>query len=551
MQIFARIAVYFLATLVFFPWEAARPRNEVKREWALNVASRERSSRLESSRHSHLLSRLGALIQLPTEAPGSGAPALSRLSPSAGVSAPAEEIPGRRQLPLTPISDLGLPGLIQRAVELPEANTMAHKNFAARRFGRVQDPQGEVKLFNPECILVQFAQQKRVSALRVESGHELEAVRVLLQREDVKLAELDMLQKQTYSPNDPLVSPQQWHHQLIGSMFAWDRSLGDASVRIAIVDPPFQMDHPDLVGNTVAGWDAVANVPITASSGYHHSTFAAGLAAGVVGNGLGIAGVANCRVLPVNVNGFTSEVCNAIYWAATNNVRVVNVSWTGADSDAINAAGAFLRTTGRGILAMAGVNGDGFLDYAAQPDIWCISMTDAADNPRSAYGYHIDFAAPGYNVYSTTINGGYVFDSGSSYATPIFCGAVALLFSINPALSPEQAVDILKSTATDKGPAGWDMWYGWGRINLGEAAAKASEALPRLSGAFNADGRYSLSAPLQASVKYTLEYASSPAGQDWQPVPNAPASTNDGRVVWTDLSPVQESRFYRVVISSF
>jgi len=49
-------------------------------------------------------------------------------------------------------------------------------------------------------------------------------------------------------------------------------------VRVAIVDTPFQMDHPDLVANTVAGWDAVANQPVTSGPGIDHSTLWGGMA---------------------------------------------------------------------------------------------------------------------------------------------------------------------------------------------------------------------------------------------------------------------------------
>jgi hypothetical protein len=82
-----------------------------------------------------------------------------------------------------------------------------------------------------------------------------------------------------------------------------------------------------------------------------------------------------------------SEMCTALYWAATNGVRVVNTSWARVDSDALNAAGTFLRINARGILAMPGLKGPGFVDRPKQPDIWCISMADAADNQQLAYGY--------------------------------------------------------------------------------------------------------------------------------------------------------------------
>lgn len=492
---------------------------------------------------------LASLRQLPTAIIPLDDPSLSpQVQNASSAKHLPRDIPGRRIPAVTLLSELSLPDLASRAVPLPEANTLAHANFHDRRFGRLQTAEGERLLFNPESILVKFKDQARVSALATEPGRELEVARALAKRPDVEFAELDLLQRQAFAPNDPLIG-NQWHHQRIGSYTAWDKSLGQSSIRIAIVDPPFEMDHPDLAAHTVPGWDAVANQPITASSGIHHSTFCAGMAAAVIGNGLGVAGASNCEILPININGFTSEMCNAVYWAASNGVRVVNISWTGADSDALNAAGTYLRLNARGILAMPALNGPGFVDYPNQPDIWCISMTDAADNQQSAYGYHVDFAAPGWQVYSTTINGGYAFDSGTSYATPLFCGVVAVLFSINPTLGPDEVISLLKDTAVDKGPSGWDMWYGWGRINFGAAAAAAEATLPALTGALQTNGLFSVATSFKPGLDYTLWRTPALSVPQWMQVPNPTLATNDGRILLTDPSPVQTMRLYRVGVS--
>jgi serine protease AprX len=60
-------------------------------------------------------------------------------------------------------------------------------------------------------------------------------------------------------------------------------------------------------------------------------------------------------------------------------------------------------------------------------------------------------------------------DSGTSAATPIAAGVVALLKQANPALSQEQAKNALRGTAKDIGPAGWDGHSGAGIIQ-GKAA---------------------------------------------------------------------------------
>jgi hypothetical protein len=53
--------------------------------------------------------------------------------------------------------------------------------------------------------------------------------------------------------------------------------------------------------------------------------------------------------------------------------------------------------------------------------------------------------------------------------------------SINSALTATQVVDVLKSTADDKGNPGWDESYGWGRVNYREAVNQARKTLPRIA----------------------------------------------------------------------
>lgn len=170
-------------------------------------------------------------------------------------------IAGRRVPIQLQMAQLQSPALAEAAVPLPVANTFAHIHFAQRRLGRLESAGGRVRLFNPESVLVKFRISPLVAALRVPAGRELEAVQLLAGRADVEFAELDCLQQRAFVPNDPLVT-NQWHHAVIGSYAAWEKFVGSGTVRVAIVDTPFQMDHPDLAAHVAAGWDAVANVPV-------------------------------------------------------------------------------------------------------------------------------------------------------------------------------------------------------------------------------------------------------------------------------------------------
>jgi len=469
---------------------------------------------------------------------------LEKLGFTATRQPPPVNLQGHRIPTLTPVSKLAGVELISIAVPLPEANTLAGRNFFEGRFGRVQSD-GGARWFNPEIILIKFRNARHVAALRVEPLRELEALRAVRQRSDVEFAELDSFEQRQFVPNDALLSSQ-WHHAVIGSFQAWDHSLGEPFVRVAIVDTPFQMNHPDLAAHTDTGWDVVSGLPVTSASGIEHSTISAGMAAAAIGNQIGVAGACNGRILPINLNGAISEMYAAVIWAADHGVRVVNISWTGANSDTLNVAGIYLKTMARGILAMSGVNGAGFLDYTNQPDIYCISMTDAADNQRSRFGNHIDFAAPGWAVYSTVTNGGYTFGTGTSYSTPLFCGVVATLFSINPTLGPDELIELLKHSAMDLGEPGWDPYFGWGRLNFAAAAAAADASRPRIASLQLSNGMAVVTVTNQPALSFTLWKSLAPGTSAWEPVMNAILSTNAGVLTLTDPSLGADASFYRV-----
>jgi hypothetical protein len=86
-------------------------------------------------------------------------------------------------------------------------------------------------------------------------------------------------------------------------------------------------------------------------------------------------------------------------------------------------------------------------------------------------------AAPGSGIYTTANGGGYASVSGTSFSSPITAGVAALILSVNPLLSAQQVVDILKQSSDDLGPAGFDQNFGNGRVNVAKAVVAAQTAL--------------------------------------------------------------------------
>lgn len=368
--------------------------------------------------------------------------------------------------------------------------------------------------YRKEIVLFRRRGDREVSALRTKEGEERAALESLRRREDVEFATLDEIQTRQFTPTDANLNFQ-WHHGVVDSFGAWENGLGNRTVAVAIVDTPFQMNHSDLIENTEAGWDVVDEMPILTSAGDSHSTATAGMAAAVINNGMGVAGAVNCRLVPIGITGATSEMYQAVLWAADHNIRVVNISWTGADEPVLEAAGQYLEERVQGVLVMPGLNETGQAGFVNHPHIVCVSMTDAADNARSLSGPHIDFAAPGWDVYTTTTNNMYAVARGTSFAAPFFSGVAAMVMSINPALTAAQVVEVLKTTADDRGNSGWDESFGWGRVNFRAATENTVTSLPRITRIRAYPGEIELSVETMYPSLLVLERRNLSADSAW------------------------------------
>ena len=89
----------------------------------------------------------------------------------------------------------------------------------------------------------------------------------------------------------------------------------------------------------------------------------------------------------------------------------------------------------------------------------------------SGRGSAVDVTAPGVSLVSSWFGAtnNYVTASGTSMATPVVSGTVALIKSAHPTWSPTQVINAIKSTAKDLGTIGPDSTYGSGRIDADKA----------------------------------------------------------------------------------
>ncbi|WP_417357185.1 S8 family serine peptidase [Gallaecimonas pentaromativorans] len=271
---------------------------------------------------------------------------------------------------------------------------------------------------------------------------------------------------------------------------AWDITTGSHDVVVGVIDTGIDYSHPDLAANVWTnpgeipgngidddgnGYvDDVHGISSFANSGdpmddHGHGTHVSGTIGAEGNNGIGVAGVnwdvtiVGCKFLDADGYGSTDDAIECLdYFTDLKlnhgvNVRATNNSWGGGDySESLKAT---IESAGdAGILFVVAAGNDA-LDLDASPGypasydsdaILAVASTEHNDEMSyfSSYGATtIDLGAPGSDILSTYLGGGYAMASGTSMATPHVTGAAALVWSVNPALG----IDEVKTLLMDSG----------------------------------------------------------------------------------------------------
>lgn len=322
-----------------------------------------------------------------------------------------------------------------------------------------------------------------IRVIQVQAGSEKAIEALLRANKHLKFAERDILLNPQLTPNDPNFGTA-WHLAKIGAPTAWDSTQG-TGVTIAIIDTGVQPDHPDLAGKLVPGWNIYYNTADT-SDPVGHGTLVAGAAAAVTNNGIGVAGVApNAKIMPIQVTGTSgsaslSALANGTIWAADHGARVANLSFAAAGGySTVQTAAQYMKNKG-GVVVTAAGNSGTQQTFAASSTNIVVSNTGSGDtiDSTSSYGPFVDLGAPGMAIWTTRLGGSYTTATGTSLASPVVAGTVALVMAAQPSLGPADVEKILFSTAVDLGAPGFDIYYGYGRVNAAAAVRAALAATP-------------------------------------------------------------------------
>jgi len=296
---------------------------------------------------------------------------------------------------------------------------------------------------------------------------------------------------------DSIRDREYWLNQY-GITTAWNTTKG-AGVTIAIIDTGVDGSHPDLQGAVVGGTD-VSGVgspngqqPVGTSS--EHGTMVASLAAGRGhGAGAGVIGSAPAAtVLSISVGFGTGtrssdeQIADAVRWAVDNGAKVINMSLTRNSLEWPQSwDDAFLYAFEHDVVvvAAAGNRGSGTTEVGAPATIPGVLVVGGVDRngkasfDASSQGITIAVSAPSEDLVGAAPGGGYYAWAGTSGATPIVAGIVALVRAAHPELDAGNIINRITATAKSPGVPVPSPIYGFGLV---DAAAAVNASVPTVA----------------------------------------------------------------------
>ncbi|WP_371651420.1 MULTISPECIES: type VII secretion-associated serine protease mycosin [unclassified Streptomyces] len=301
------------------------------------------------------------------------------------------------------------------------------------------------------------------------------------------------------------IRDRQWELAAMHTQQAWRTTKGKG-ITVAVLDTGVDATHPDLAGQVLTGKDLVGFGAGRGSRDWaRHGTAMAGIIAGHghgPGGQDGVLGIApEARILPVRVILESTDparkkaresrggaLAEGIRWAADHGADVINLS-LGDDSASAHpepsedAAIQYALARGSVVVASAGNGGEqgDHVSYpAAYPGVIAVAAVDR-------YGTHAAFStrrwyatvsAPGVGVVIADPDRKYYEGWGTSAASAFVSGAVALVRSAHPGLSPAQIKTLLADTARNAPRGGRDDARGYGSVDPAAAIAAGARLKP-------------------------------------------------------------------------
>ena len=241
------------------------------------------------------------------------------------------------------------------------------------------------------------------------------------------------------------------------------RNFGQG-IKVAVIDTGIDLAHPMFTGRLAPSseWKDFVDGDTTpqevTGTAYGHGTGVAGLIAQVAPKAI----ILPIRVLDAQGSTTISSLISAIDWAVQKGANVINLSiGTDKDSNPLKTEIEFAASQGIYVVTAVGNDGTGALQYpaayatTATANDMIVSVGSITSSLIlslfSNYGSALEFVAPGEFMYSAYPDNRVAQFTGTSFATPVIAGVIALARSDASSTNKNNIDDYLLSTSTSFG----------------------------------------------------------------------------------------------------
>lgn len=230
---------------------------------------------------------------------------------------------------------------------------------------------------------------------------------------------------------------------LIGADLVWDLGFTGKSQTVCVIDTGIDYNHENLSGKYIGGYDFVNDDPDPMDD-HGHGTYVSGIVAGIAPD----AKIVAVKALGNDGIGYESDIIAAIDYCIENKdlykISVMLLALGGGSFDGycdavlVTDESNYAAQQGMFVVAASGNDHSSNLTApACGTNVTSVAATTKNDTfyPDNNINPLLDVLAPGVNITSTKLGGGFRIGSGTSASAAVVAGAAALILE-NESLEP-------------------------------------------------------------------------------------------------------------------